>query len=466
MEWKKRILAAAAVLALAAAVCYGGTRGMAEEKTQSGEGIASWFEERDTLYLWYSDEALTNYLNGASVAFGQREHVRVIPVLTSEGEYLEAVNQASLEGKQPPDVYLLSNDSLEKAYLAGLASEIQDEGQICSEEHFPAAAVSAVTYHGKRIGYPLFYETSALIYNETYLEQWATQQAERELAAAEMEDGEPSAAAEVNTEFDPEALAARTQEYLADALPETVDDILHIADTLDAPEGMSGVMEWDVSDIFYNYWFVGNYMIVGGDSGDDPENIRLDSEEAVRCLEVYKALNQFFSIESDTVTYDSTLQDFIDGKILFTIGTTDAAARLAAAKEDGSLAFAYGFSTMPDVSEDLASRSLSVTNAVVVNGYSPHRELANRFAAFLADEYAVNLYESSGRAAASRSAGTDDGPLSVFALEYEDSVPLPKMMETGNYWMQLEILFSKVWNGADVNEMVQELAAQIALQLQ
>ena len=54
----------------------------------------------------------------------------------------------------------------------------------------------------------------------------------------------------------------------------------------------------------------------------------------------------------------------------------------------------------------------------------------------------------------------------MFALEYEDSVPLPKMMETGNYWMQLEILFSKVWNGADVNEMVQELAAQIALQLQ
>lgn len=44
---------------------------------------------------------------------------------------------------------------------------------------------------------------------------------------------------------------------------------MNIADTFDAPEGVEGVMKWDVNNIFYNYWIVGNYMIVGGDPGDD-----------------------------------------------------------------------------------------------------------------------------------------------------------------------------------------------------
>ena len=45
----------------------------------------------------------------------------MIPVLTSDSEYLEAINQETLHSDQIPDIYLLSSDSLEKAYLAGLA---------------------------------------------------------------------------------------------------------------------------------------------------------------------------------------------------------------------------------------------------------------------------------------------------------------------------------------------------------
>ncbi len=39
------------------------------------------------------------------------------------------------------------------------------------------------------------------------------------------------------------------------------------------------------------------------------------------------------------------------------------------------------------------------------------------------------------------------------------------MMEIGNLWMQLEALFAKVWNGADVTPLVQELANQISIQV-
>ena len=461
MHFKKRLIAVAAVAVFAAAVLYGSTREWNAEP-EAGRPL-SWFDRKDTIYFWYSDETMTNFVNSAAVAFGEREDVHVIPVLTSGSEYLEELNRASVGEEQLPDVYIISHDSLEKAYLAGLAEEINDVQGVCDTAHFPEAALSAVSYHGKTVAYPLSFETSALIYNDTYLQEWAAQIAQKDMLGDGTEDGVP----EENSDgiaVDETQLAAKTEEYYANAVPQTMDDILNIADTFDVPEGVEGVLKWDVSDIFYNYWFVGNYMIVGGDAGDDETQINIDNPETVACLEVYKALNQFFFIESDTVSYESVLQDFIDGKTVFTIATTDAAQRLAQAKSVGELAFDYGVAMMPDVSAELQSRSMSVTNAVAVNGYSQHKELANKFAAYMVDECADSLYDRTGKVPANLNAAAEEGPLTIFKLEYAESIPLPKMMETGNFWLQLERLFAKVWNGEDVTAQVQELAAQIAAQ--
>lgn len=462
MYLKKRLISVAAVVAMAAAVFYGSTLEM--RTTEEETGGLSWFEKTDTIYFWYSDDALTGFIQSAAVTFGEQEGVRVIPVLTSDSEYLEALNQASLHTNQVPDAFIISNDSLEKAYLAGLATEIQDSEGVCTAENFPEAAMAAVSYQGKAVAYPLSFETSALVYNETYLAEWAAQIAQKDLL--NQGEGEASAENADGIPVDEAELAALTEQYFQAAIPATVDDILNIANTFDVPQGVDGVLKWDVSDIFYNYWIVGNYMIVGGDPGDDDTDIDINNPETIQCLEVYKALNQFFFIESDTVTYESVLQDFIDGRTVFTIATTDAAARLAEAKESGELGFDYGIAMMPAVSGELESRSMSVTNAVAVNGYSGHRALANKFASYLVSECADSLYERTGKVAANLHADTDNGALQIFKLEYADSVPLPKLMETGNFWLQLERLFARVWNGADVTSQVEELANQIASQVE
>ena len=478
MFLKKRMIATAAVIAMAAAAVYGSTQEMSQTAESSGLQL---FRAKETIYCWYTDEALSGYVNAAAVSFGeQNKGVRVIPVLTSDSEYLEAVNQETLHSNQIPDVYLLSSDSLEKAYLAGLAAQVPDTVGICNAEHFSQAALSAVTYDQKLIGYPVCFDTSALVYNEDYLRTWAAQQAEKELTGGSdneesigegeeiiEDDSLPEDRNTEQTTADEAAVNALAEQYFAEALPSTVDDLLNIADTFDAPEGVEGVMKWDVNNIFYNYWIVGNYMIVGGDPGDDRNDIDINNSETIQCLEVYKALNQFFFIESDTVTYDSVIQDFIDGKTMFTIGTTDVVKRLEEARADGSLAFNYGIARMPDVSDELQSRSLSVTGAAVINGYSEHKELADCFAAYLAEGYADGLYERSGKMPASLHAAenADNGALMIFADEYADSVSLPKMLETGNFWMQLEVLFSKVWNGADVTTLVEQLAATVEQQV-
>ena len=247
---------------------------------------------------------------------------------------------------------------------------------------------------------------------------------------------------------------------------ELVNEMLAFADNYDAPENVEAVLRWDVSDIFYNYFFVGNYMVVGGECGDDETAVDINNEAVKQCLEVYQNLNQFFYIESDSVSYDSVVQDFIDGKIVFTIATTDVLAKLKQAKEEGTFPYEYGIAMLPGPGAELQAKSLSVTNCVVVNGYSEHRELANEFAAFLTNEYYDNLYERTGKVSANLAANAGNEDLQVFMEEYKHAGSLPKMIETSNFWIQLEILFSKVWEGEDAAGLLQELSDKITTQLQ
>lgn len=431
-----------------------------------GENGLTFFNNKETIYFWYTDDSLTDYIYSAAVSFGERENVRVIPELVSASEYLDAINEASLRSERIPDAYLVYNDSLEKAYLAGLADEISDTNSVINTDHFPQSAISAVTYQDKKIAYPLFFETSVLVYNETYLKEWASQQAKKG-EQVEGEEGVTDATAEVETvELTEEELQIKTDEWFAKAIPSNIDAMLDIADTFDPPEAVEGIFKWDVSDILYNYYFVGNYMIIGGETGDDRTNISINNAETIQSLEIYQSLNQFFYIESGSVTYDSVIQDFIDGKVVFTIGTTDVLKRLEAAKADGSMAYDYGVSVIPGPSETLQGRSLSVTSAIAVNGYSEHTELANKFAVYLADEYYDSLYEWTGRVSSNLEANQDNEQLQVFMEAYEKSVSLPKIIEASNFWIQLEVLFSKIWNGEDVAALVQDLSDQILTQTQ
>lgn len=451
MNFRKRLLAILAIVCVMAGILYVGSSGMQVQKESEHNLFA---RDKETIYFWYSDESMTDFLNRAAVSFSEERDVRVLPVLVSNDTYLEDINAASLLGEQVPDVYIVSNDSLEKAYLAGLASEIRDEALICTEDNFPITALNAVTYKDKLVAYPYFYETSAFLYNKTYLEAWVAEQ------VTNMEEGD----ADSDT-MDDEESSQITVEQIENGIPATMDEVLAFANNYDAPENVEAVFRWDVSDIFYNYCFVGNYMVVGGETGDDESNISIYNEETKKCLEIYQNLNQFFYIESDSVTYESVVQDFIDGKIVFTIATTDVIEKLEAAKADGSFAYEYGIGRIPAPSAELAGRSLSVTNCIVINGYSEHKDLANEFATYLTGEYYQDLYARTGKASANYAANPENAALMMFMKEYENADSLPKMIQTSNFWIQLEILFSRVWEGGDADALLLELSDQIFSQV-
>lgn len=474
MSYKKGIYAALFIIALAAGAIVGGRSGMQTKNEQEQAQQESFLKKKkDTLRLWYTDESLTDYLNAAAVAYGEQSDMRVETVLVDDSEYLEAVNEASLgrDERPGPDLYLITNDCLEKAYLSGLATKITHEDMFQNAEYENAGAEAAVTYDGQAAAYPYYYEACTLLYNKTYLLDYAKLQLEQEADQEAGEEAQEQAEAgnveeEVSAEEGEQAFSEEEIAYRAwECLPDTIEELEGFADSYNAPEQVEAVFKWDVSDILYNYSFAGDHLIVGGKNGDDPEQIAIYNLETLQCLTTFQELNQFFSIEKRDVSYESVMQEFLEGKIVFTVAGTEAASRLAKAQAEESFPYEYGFYSMPDLTPDLKSRSLSITTCIAVNGYTEFREQANEFAWFLINDRinGLKLQESTGKMPVYGDVEKEEN--AAFISAYKESMPIPKMMTTGNFWVQMEIAFTKIWEGGDVNALLKELSEQIMSQV-
>jgi arabinogalactan oligomer / maltooligosaccharide transport system substrate-binding protein len=456
--------------------------------------------EDEPLILWYADEALTEYLNSMALAYYEEYGgTKVTPVLVSGVEYMEQINKASVDDEAAPDLYITSNDNLMKAYLAGLAVLITEEEETVIPKYYPLTALHAVTCRDAYVAYPFYYETNFFLYNKTFMADIAKQAIEEEadLAAAEealnelAEEGEPEPTTEIATDENADGISANTVsdasvdeaagesgvdeeayelspevlQQMSTMIPSTIDDILAFADNYDAPETVEYVFRWDVSDIFYNYFFIGNYIDVGGESGDNNANFTVYNQGTIDCLQVYQDLNQFFSIDTKEVTYESILEDFIQGKTVFTVATTDAIGKIEEAKAAGEFNYDYGVGVLPDVSSKLKARGLSVTNAVAINGYSRRQEEANAFARYLTYENLDTLYNRAGKMACRYNVPYENDEINNVMLEYQKSVSLPKMIEASNFWVQLEITFTKVWTGSDPEEELLALSELLGSQI-
>lgn len=487
---------------------------------QAGEIIR---DDVNTLILWYTDDALTEYLTSEALLFQADHNVRIKPILVSGVELLKQINTASIyDGEEhdgetyaAPDMYITSHDNLMKAYYAGLASEITDDHNMIGDLYYSDTSLHAVSCDEKYVAYPFYYETNYLLYNKTYMANIAKDRMDTESDAKEgqaaqeaidsgedkpedtekpensdannaaesednssngdadaadasdgdgevpVDDEEGTPMGEENVESDPDVL-----ERLATIIPSTIDDIKTFANNYDAPEQVEAVFKWDVSDIFYNYFFVGNYMDVGGADGDDNSVFNIYNQQTIDCLSVYQNLNQFFSIDSKEVTYEGVLDEFLDGKIVFTVATTDAIRMIEEAKAAGNFDYEYGVAVLPDISSTLKARGLSVTNAVVINGYSDKKQDANDFAKYLVYDKADDLYAKSGKVACRRNIEYSNPEINKIMDEYDKSMPLPKMIEASNFWVQLEIAFTEVWNGADPDATLKELSDTIGEQIE
>lgn len=395
-----------------------------------------------SLTIWYTDAKLNDFMLEAAEDYEQETGIEVNVQLISAVDYIETISEATLVEENGPDLFVAGSDLLQKALYAGLVDD-QVAYSEAESDNIPQKAFDAATCDGKLIGYPFYFESCFLLYNQYYAEDW----------------------------------------------PGTIDEILEYADNFESTgttEKVQSIFKWDVSDIFYNYFFVGNYVGLGGTYGDDKSQLSLSEGKAIECLEYYQSLNEFFAIDEETVHSEDVLQEFIDGKIVFTIAKTDAIARIEQAIAEGKvpeyqleterdeegneipareIERFYGVGDIPNLSDELITRGLSVTNSIVVNNYSKNRTYANDFAHYLSYERAGELYEKTGKVSVCKSVTAGDKDWERIMVQYAGSVEIPKIIEMSNYWILMEIAFANIWNGADIVSEISNVVSQMNIQV-
>lgn len=477
MSLRTKIISVALIAALLAGLIWAAGPGHALDTAQ--EQTSSLFSRsKETLYLWYSDDALTDYLNEIAVAYNsENRNYRIEPEYKDGTDFLQAVNTASVQAESDmPDLYIIADNSLGRAYRAGLAAEVSNSSVFENTLFYPQTAINSVTYQGRRVAYPFYFETAALLYNADYLQSFAD----------------------------------KAGKSLEETVPGTIQDIIDFAGNYDAPEGVTSVFSWDVGDIFYNYYFIGESSDLGGECGDDRDKIDIYNADTISALQVFQQLNQYFSLDTDENSYSDILDDFAQGKSVFTVATTDALKTLSekisssaggdetesaasdtegdassdASSESSSETSAessdagdsgqqdaagtlqnYGAVPLPDITDTLGTRGIAVTNCLVINGYSEKQEGAEDFAAFLKEDQSSDFFDRTGYLLCRNGVTYSDSHADGFVSAYQSSECESKISGTGNFWILLENTMENVWNGADPNESLKSLDEQLMIQL-
>ena len=394
------------------------------------------------LTIWYTDAKLNTFMLEAAEEYKEKTGITVNAQLVSAVDYIETISDATFIKENGPDLFVAGSDLLQKALYAGIVDDHVSYSE-AEKDNIPQKAFDAATCDGKLIGYPFYFESCFLLYNQYYAEDW----------------------------------------------PRSVDQILEYADAFEATsttEKVQSIFKWDVSDIFYNYFFIGNYVGLGGVNGDDKAQLSLSEGNVIKSLEYYQSLNEFFAIDEETVHNEDVIQEFIDGKIVKKKKKTDAIARLDQAIAEGKVPeykleatrdeegneipprevdCFYGVGDIPNLSEELITRGLSVTNSIVVNNYSANRAYANDFAHYVSYERAEQLYEQTGKVSVCKSVTAGDANWERIMVQYAGSVEIPKIIEMSNYWILMEIAFANIWNGADIMTEIGNVVAQMNMQL-
>lgn len=442
-KWHHKImivLLSIVVLAVGA-LSYTGLNGL-------GYHILTKGTESGIVNFWYTNDVLTNYYNNVASVFNRTHRgADIVPKLVSASEYMEQIYKASREGEEYPDIYVVTSDIMEKAYLSGHTRPVENETKV--QKNFPKVAIEAASYKGILQGYPLYFDTSTLVYNKTLLEEIAYDQFEMQA----LEKGESLENLVVSDE--------QIANLVNVMIPETIDELIEFSNNLEAPEGMDTLFKWNINDVFYNYFYLGEYTTLSSNEID------IYNEGTVACIEIFKHLTEYFYMDAETVSTDSILKEFMSGSMLFTIMDSESAIELEKARANGELGFDFDYALIPNPSGELQGRPLSVTNVVVVNGYTDYPETAVDFAEFLTmDNYCADqLYEMTGYLPAYGKSASSTNMEVVFKKEYSESANMPNYMVTSNFWMLLENAFNEIWDGADTVEVLSALEERLKNQI-
>lgn len=386
---QKKLLSVLVVCALLVLVAVGVHRSgvfLADEgETEIREVADSGYQNASTdLTFWYEDATYTDFFERAALAYYEKTGIKVAVQCKDKLDYIGEIYDETMREESFPDVYLISGDNLEEAYLYGLVSVNE---KAFDGVNVSGKAIEAATYGDKLLGYPLSYNTCVFIYQTNYFE----------------------------------------------TAPASLQSIIDYSNENDPEENVEYLLEWDVNDAFYDFPFVSNSVTF---EKTEPEvlNVIYDEELYQKDLEYFEGILQSFSVDAKKVSEESIIENFRTGRTLSAIIDTNSLHKL----ED------YGYSLMkiPNLNEELAAYTCAITDMLLVNDFSKDSTQAADFAYFVSVTMADELHDLSGHYSVIPSENPD-WVEQVAYDSYETAVSIPDSMDAKDFWVTLEETISK-----------------------
>ena len=344
-----------------------------------------WDTQDKELTFWYADASYSDFFEQAAKEYYEDTGIRVQVCYQSTMDYLKEIYDATMNDDAFPDIYMLGSDQLESAYLYGLAAE-NLSGDIY-ESSVAANANRASSYHDKMYAYPLSYSTCLFAYQNGYFEE----------------------------------------------KPASIQSIIDVSAQMEQPENVQYLLEWNVNDAFYDFPFISNSVSF---VKDEVETMQVDYDQTLydEDLEFFAQILESFSIDASSVTEESVISDFKEGKTICAILSSDAVAQLEGCD--------YSLTELLPLNDTLEAKSAALTDLVVVNDFSEEKKKAADFAEYVTLTMAEELHGLSGHYSVKLSEDADeDEKISYDA--YENSVPVPDSQDAREFWVTLKETISQ-----------------------
>lgn len=366
----------------------------------------------EEITFWYTDAQDIEYMKAAAESFENRYGIHVDYILRDDADLLEAVNQANQAG-EAPDAYMLSNDLIKKARLAGLVEKNTMYDEQFWTENYPAVSLNALSSGIGVYGYPVYLDTFFMLYDQDYA-------------------GEPL----------------------------TIENVLEFSENFVDEENKKEIFRWDISDPFYNFMFLGGYASLLGATGEDASLFDVTNEYVLESMTYFQSIHEILSMDMEGSSYAKIKNKVKKNKLIYAICKTDILPILEETEN------AYKLAKLPKLTDTLDSGSLSITYAACVNPYADSISAATLFSIYLSYEYSGEQFGLSRRISTRSSITRENENDQLIFEQYTLSDTIPKALEMGDFWTYSEVAFSNIWHGNDVATELTNLQETIRSRLE
>lgn len=223
--------------------------------------------------------------------------------------------------------------------------------------------------------------------------------------------------------------------------PENLIELMNYVAYNESPEGVNNILEWNVTDGFYNYPLIaGSFEL---EFSDDGAKIVGEEERYMQQLIFFGNLAAYVQLDAETITDETVLKDFNQGTTICAMIGSDDLAEITA--EDAEVMM------LPDISSEIPLEGCSVEGCFYINDFSENKQEAQNFIDYVIEEKSDVLEAKTGHMPVK-----EDAVRSSFGKvayrQYKDSSLVPESVHSGSFWAQFEDLMIRLWNGENVFE--------------